>query len=412
MEIQITPKSSNGVERAVAVTVPAAEIAAAEEKTTRRYASSVRLPGFRVGKAPTAVVKKRFADAIRNEAIESIVREAYKEIVEKDEVQIASQPHVHDLKFEEGQPLTFEFHYEVRPTIDLVRTEGFRIEKTKVALTEEQFEEQLQQLREEKAAWAPVEDKPIEGDMIRASLAVADDDGVIGEQREVPFVLGDKKAIPGIEELIMEAKPGETIERPVRWPDDFPDESQRGISKVVRMTLNDVKRKSLPALDDAFAREMGDFDSVDALKAAVRDDMAKYLERESDAEVRQKLIDAVLEANPFDVPQSWVKQLIKNYAESYSVGEDQSEQFEAEFRTIAEKQIKRDLIVETLSEREKLAATEKDIDDRITEQAEARKVSPGELYSAFEKSGRLKELERSLTEEKTFAWLIARNEIV
>src|SRR5512142_2760217 len=98
MEIQITPKSSTGVERAVEVTVPAAEVAAAAERTTRRYASQARLPGFRPGKAPAAIVRKRFAEAIRNETIESVVREAYKEIVEKDDVQIASQPHIHDLK--------------------------------------------------------------------------------------------------------------------------------------------------------------------------------------------------------------------------------------------------------------------------------------------------------------------------
>jgi trigger factor len=412
MEIQITPKTTTGVERAVEVTVPAAEIAAVEESTTRRYASSVRLPGFRPGKAPVNVVRKKFAQAIRNEAIESIVREAYKEIVEKDDIKIASQPHVHGLKFEEGQPLTFEFHFEVRPTVDLARTNGFRVERRKIDVTDEQVEEQLQQLREEKATWAPIEDKPMEGDMVRVALAVADDNGVVGEQREVPFVLGDKKAIPGIEELVMEAKPGETIERPVRWPDDFPDESQRGVTKVVRMTLNEAKRKTLPELDDAFAASLGDFESLDALRSAVREDMTKYAEREADAEVRQKLIDELISANPFDVPKSWVKQLTLNYAEMYGIGGEQLEQFEGEFRTIAEKQIKRDLIIDTLAEREQLTATEKDIDDRISEQAEARKMSPSELYMAFEKAGRLKELERSLTEEKVFAWLQERNEIV
>ena len=131
MEIQITPKNSTGVERAVEVTVPAAAIAAAEENTTRKYASKVRLPGFRPGKAPAAIVKKRFAEAIRNETIETVVREAYKEIVEKDDVKMASQPHIHGLNFEEGKALTFEFHYEVRPTVELARTSGFRIERNK-----------------------------------------------------------------------------------------------------------------------------------------------------------------------------------------------------------------------------------------------------------------------------------------
>lgn len=412
MEIQITPKSSSGVERAVEVTVPAAEITAAEEKTTRRYASSVRLPGFRVGKAPAAIVKKRFATEIRNEAIESIIREAYKEIIEKDDIKVVSQPHVHDLKFEEGQPLTFEFHYEVGPTVELARVEGFRVERKTSELTEEQFQEQLQAMREEKATWVPIEDKPVEGDMVKVALAIANDEGVIGEEQEVPFVLGDGKAIAAIEELVMEAKPGETIERAVRWPDDFPDESQRGISKVVRMTLRDAKRKTLPELDDAFAREVGDFDSMEALSNAIREDMKNYLERESESAVRSDLLNEIISANPFDVPKTWINRMLDQYAQMYGVPEDQREQFDTEFRTIAESQIKRDLILETLAERENLTASEKEIDDRITEQATERNISPGELYSAFEKAGRLKELEHSITQEKVFSWLLERNEVV
>ena len=102
-------------------------------------------------------------------------------------------------------------------------------------------------------------------------------------------MLGGGQAIPGVEELIMELKPGETTERAVRWPDDFPDEAQRGKTKPVRVTLLDVKRKSLPALDDAFAREVGDFDSLDALHATVRKDLEEHATREADAGVRQQL---------------------------------------------------------------------------------------------------------------------------
>lgn len=412
MEIQITPKITSGVERAVEVTVPAAEIAAAEEKTTRRYASSVRLPGFRVGKAPAAMIKKRFADVIRNEAIESVVREAYKEVIEKNDVEVVSQPHVHELKFEEGQPLTFEFHFEVGPEINLEKLDGFKVEKPKTDLTEEQFQEQLLRLRDERATWNPIEDKPMEGDMVKVALAIADEEGNFSPPQEVPFILGDGKAIAAIEELVTEATPGETIERPVKWPDDFPDESQRGVSKLVRMTLLEAKRKTLPELDDTFAREVGDFESVEALEKAVREDMASYADREADATVRGALVNEIIAANPFDVPKTWIARMLQQYSEVYGIPEDQREQFDAEFRTIAEGQIKRDLVIEKIAEKESLNASEKDIDDHITEQAEVRKMSPGDLYAAFEKAGRLKELEMSITQDKVFAWLFERNEIV
>ena len=412
MEIQLTPKTTTGVDRAVEVTVPAAEVAAAEERTTKRYASQARLPGFRPGKAPAAVVRKKFAEAIRNETIESVVREAYKEIVEKDNIQVASQPHIHDLKFEAGSPLTFEFHYEVRPTVDLGRTSGFRVHREPVAVSDDQLQEQLDRLRDERAAWAPVDGRPAEGDMVSVGLSVADDEGKLADPRDVNLVLGDGKAIAGIEELVMEATPGETVERPVRWPDDFPDEAQRGQTKTVRATLHEVKRKSLPTLDDAFAREVGDFDSADALRSAVREDMLKFAERESESHVRQRLIDEIISANPFDVPRSWVGQLVDNYAETYQIPVDQRAQFDTEFGQVAERQIKRDLIVEALAEKEKLAASERDLDDRIAEQAAERGVEPGQLYAALEKNGRLKDLERTITEDRVFKWLVERNDIV
>jgi trigger factor len=412
MEIQLTPKTTTGVERAVEVTVPAAEVAAAEALTTKRYASQARLPGFRPGKAPTAVVRRKFAEAIRNETIESVVREAYKEIVEKDNIQVASQPHIHDLKFEDGSPLTFEFHYEVRPTVELSKTDGFKVSRESAAVTEEQVQEQIDRLRDERAAWAPIEGKPAEGDMVSAGLSVADENGKLAEPRDVSLVLGDGKAIAGMEELIMEAAPGETVERPVRWPEDFPDEAQRGQTKTVRATVHEVKRKALPALDDAFAREVGDFDSADALRAAVREDMQKFAERESEAHVRQHLVDEIIAANPFDIPRSWVSQLVDNYAETYQVPVDQRVQFDAEFVQVAERQIKRDLIVEAIAESEKLAASERDLDDRIAEQATERGVEAGQLYAALEKAGRLKDMERTITEDRVFKWLMERNDIV
>jgi len=411
MKIEFTPRASEGVERHIQVSVPVEAVKDAEEKAARRYASTVRLPGFRPGKAPATVVRKKFGEAIRQEALETLVREAYQEFVEKESIKVAAQPHVHDLKFEEGKPLTFELHLEVRPTIDLARTNGFRIQRPPASITEEQVDEQLERVRDEKATWTPVTEKPKPGDMVNVQIATAADGADVGEAKSYPLELGAGQAIAGIEELIMAAAPGETLERPVKWPEDFPDEAQRGQTKTVRITLNEVKRKSAPALDDALAREVGDFESLDALRKAVRSDMERHAEHEVEANVRQQLIDQIISANAFDVPKSWVQQFVENYAEAYQIPPDQREQFAGEFRTMAERQIRRDLVIETIAEKEGLAATEKDLDDRIAEQAEKRGVNPGQLYAQLEKSGRLKEIERSLTEDKVFTWLMERNEI-
>ncbi|MEO8910428.1 MAG: trigger factor [Gemmatimonadaceae bacterium] len=412
MKIEFTPRASEGVERHIQVSVPADVVKEAEDKAARRYASTVRLPGFRPGKAPATVVRKKFGEQIRQEALETLVREAYQEFVEKESIKVAAQPHVHDLKFEEGKPLTFELHLEVRPTVELARTNGFRIERQPAIVTDEQVKEQLEQIRDEKATWTPVTEKPMPGDMVNVQIATSASGENPGEAKSYPIVLGGGQAIPGIEELIMSAAPGETVERPVKWPEDFPDETQRGQTKTVRISLNEVKRKSAPPLDDAFAREVGDFESLDALRKTVQADMERHAEHEIEAGVRQQLIDQIISANAFDVPKSWVHQFVENYAEAYQVPKDQREQFEGEFRAMAERQIRRDLVIETIAEKEGLGATEKDLDDRIAEQAEKRGANPGQIYAQLEKSGRLKEMERSITEDKVFKWLLDRNDVL
>ncbi len=411
MNIEITPKKSEGLERLIEVRVPIETVRDAEDKAARRYASNVRLPGFRPGKAPAAMVKKRFKDAIRQEVIESLVQEAFKEVMDREQFKVASQPHVHDLKFEEGQPLSFELHVEVRPEIELARTQGFRVNRSEAAVSDDSVREQIDQLREQKATWAPVSEKPAPGDMVTVQLASADETGAMPEAKEYRLVLGAGQAIAGIEELIMQLVPGETREQSVRWPDDFPDEAQRGKTKLVRVTLEDVKRKSLPAPDDTFAREVGDFDSLDALMTTVRKDLEEHARREADAAVRQQLLDQIASANAFDVPPSWVTQLIDAYGEAYKVPDEEKERFRGEFRPVAERQVRRDLIIDTIAEREGLKATEADIDGRVSEVASKRAADPGQVYASLQKAGRLREIEQSITEEKVFSWLLERNEV-
>jgi len=411
MNLQVTEKKVDGVERLLQVEVPADMVRQAEEKAVRRYASSARLPGFRPGKAPPAMIRQRFADAIRQEAVESLIQEAYKQVVGDSEVKLAAQPHVHDVKFGEDQALTFELHLEVQPKVELPRTQGFRVTRSVRSVTDDAVQEQIDSMREQRATWTPIEDKPAEQDMVTVMLATADDAGEIPEGKEYRIILGGGQAIAGIEELIMTLKPGETAERPVKWPDDFPDEAQRSKTKTVRVTLADAKHKALPDLDDAFARELGEFDSVDALKSAVREDLTADATREADADVRQKLIDEIIGANAFDVPPSWVNQTVSAYIEAYQVPESERESFAQRFRSMAERQVRRDLVIDTLAEREKLTASESELDDRVADLAKRRGTDVGQLYASLQKAGRLKEIERSVTEEKVFKWLLDQNTV-
>jgi len=175
--------------------------------------------------------------------------------------------------------------------------------------------------------------------------------------------------------------------------------------------LQDVKRKALPELDDTFSREVGDFESLDALRTAVRGDLESHAQREADAAVRQQLVDQIVQANAFDVPPSWVTQLIDGYMKAYQIPEEERERFTAEFRPVAERQVRRDLIIDTIAETEKLKATEADVDERVAEVARKRNAEPGQVYASLQKAGRLQEIERAITEEKVFKWLLERNTV-
>ena len=411
MQIEIKTKKSEGVERLLEVSVPAETVQEAEEKAARRYASSARLPGFRPGKAPAALVRKKFREAIRQQTLESLLQEAYQEVVSREQLKVAATPHLHDVRYDEGKPLVYELHVEVRPEIALERTQGFRLTRPPSSVTDDAVREQIDQLRDQRATWAPVEDKPAPGDMVTVLLATADEDGTLPEGKEYRIVLGGGQAIPGIEEVIMRLRPGETAEDKVRWPDDFPDEAERGKTKPVRVALQDVKRKAMPELDDAFAREVGDFDSLEALKTAVRADLESHAQREADAAVRQQLIDQIVQANAFDVPPSWVSQLVDGYIKAYQIPDEERERFSAEFRPVAERQVRRDLIIDTLAERESLTATAAEVDDRVSEVAQKRNADPGQVYASLQKAGRLQEIERAITEEKVFTWLLDRNTV-
>jgi trigger factor len=140
--------------------------------------------------------------------------------------------------------------------------------------------------------------------------------------------------------------------------------------------------------------------------------MTAHAVRDADAAVRQALLDQLLAANPFPVPPSWVSRLLGMYMESYQIPAEEQARFSQELGPTAERQVRRDLIVESLAEREGLMATEKDVDDRVAELAEKRSIDPGKLYAQLQGAGRLQELERSITEERVFAWLLARNTVV
>jgi trigger factor len=410
-DIAIQKTKEDLASKSLQVTVPADRVKAAESQAVAKYAKSARLPGFRKGKAPEALVRRKFADAIRQSVLEELVQASWERARETEKLRPVGQPHIHDLKWSDADVVEFELHVDVHPELKLAKTGGFKVTRTLGKVTDAQVIEQIDKLREQKATWTPLENgKPAPKHLVELTIANLDD-GEDGEARPYSLVLGEGQAIPDLEQKVMGLKQGEPKDVEVRFPDDYPEEAKRGVARKLRLTLREVKRQDLPALDDAFAREMGDFETADALKKSVREDLEKEAAREADAKVRDEVIQQVIKANDVPAPKSLVDRLAQGYAQAYEIPQEQFATFRAEFGPVAEQQVRRGLVLDAVVDANTLAATEKEIDERIQELAAARNAPPAQLYASLEKAGRLRDLERSLTEEKAFKWLLSQSTV-
>jgi trigger factor len=411
-DISIARSRSDSASTSLQVTVPSDRVKAAEKRAVRFYSSRARLPGFRQGKAPEAVIRRRYGDAIRQSVLEEVIRESCESARADEALKPIAEPHVHNVKFtEEGGPIEFEFVVEVRPEIVLKRLGGFSLTREVPAVDDEQVAQQLQELQERKGRWLPVDGaRPEPGNMVRVEVAAWDGDEK-GEVRPYNLVIGEGQTLPELEEHIMSLQPGEAGEATIRFPEDHPDESRRGQSRRVSVALHEVKRQELPELDDDFAREVGDFESLDALRTTVRGDLERGAAREADSRVRDQLIHEVAEANDVPAPPSLVERVIRGYAQAYEVPQEQLERFAGEFRPIAEAQVRREIIIENVAELNSLRATEEELDARIAQMADARGLPVNDIYASLQKSNRLTELERALTEEKVFDFLLGQSTV-
>ncbi len=410
-EILITKTGEEPGTKSLKVEIPVPRVEAAEHKAASVYAKRAKLPGFRPGKAPLAVIRQRFRQAIRESAIRELIEVGWKAAIDQEALKPIAEPRIKDLKFDEGAPVTFELQVEVKPELALERLGGFKLQRRTPAISDVVVAEQLDELRRKKAPWVPVESgTPKTGEMISVTIIpFKEDEEQEGKQYQI--VLGQGQALPGIEDRIMGMTIGETVDATVRFPDDFPEEAKRGTTQVVRIVLHEIKRQDLPALDDALAREVGDFDSLDSLRAAVRSDMEAEAKREADVELRRQLIEEIVGANQLEAPRAMVQRVLSAYASAYKIPDDQLERFAAEFGPIAERQVKRDLVIDHVAEAHDLKATEDNVDARVEEIAKQRNAQRGQVYASLQKADRLRELERSLTEERVFAFLLEQSNV-
>ncbi len=409
-KLQVSVQEGARWRRTLQITVPADQVKAEQSRLVRELSGRVRLPGFRSGKVPAQVLEKRFGGAVQREMLDRLIGDAYKEVLARESLRPISEGEVDDISFQPDQDLVFSISFDVSPTVELSRLGGFTVERPAVTLGDDEVGRVIDRLRDENGSWGEAEEgRPQVGDLVSVAITNLSSEG--SEPREYDLVLGAGDAIPEVEDAIRTLEPGGEGEFVVHFPDDFPDEARRGEEQELRIALKTRKTRILPELTDEFASKVGPFQTVEELKERVRSDLQKEAADQAEGAVRGQLLDHILEANPFEVPESMVTQYLRSVIGQEKPDPAQMERARQAMGPQAERAVKRILVIERVAETQGLRAGDDELDARIEAIAEANQTSPAEVYARFQKSGRLEMLERELTEEKVFEFLKGQSEI-
>ena len=423
-DLRIDVQEPESWSRRLAVTVPRERVKRVRQSVASQLSRNVRLPGFRKGSIPASLVEKQFGPAIEQETVDRVIQESYKEVLENGEFQPITQGVVENVHYHPGEDLTFEVHFEVQPTIEITNAAGFTVQRPPAEVTDADVESVIDRIRAERGTVRVLEQGVAdEGDEV--TVEITDLDAEEGSEdagaRPFRFTLGEGQAIPDIEDAIRTLAPGAEGEFTVRYPADFPDEELRGREQRLRIRLNELRRRDLPATGDAFAQSL-DFESVDALRERIRADLEAEKQRESEAAMRAALVEQVLAANSFEVPPSMVDRYLgfmmgeaqqdpKKMPKRTPEQEERFSQMRVMMRPQAEAALKRMLVVEHLADREGLRATSDEVDARVEKLAEEHGISPSDAWIQLEKGGQIHALESEITENKVFEYLRTRNTV-
>ena len=398
--------------RTVHVTVPAERVHTERSKLARTFATRARIPGFRPGRIPASVIEKHYGAALDQQMVDQVVNAAYKEALETHSLKPISEGELEDLKYEREQDLSFRISFDVEPAVEIARVAGFKAERPAVSVGDDEVTKVLERLQDQNATFEPLEGGAAEpGNLVALTVVRLDEEGE-SEAQDYDLMLGQGDAIPDVEAAVLSLEVGGEGEFDVTFPDDFPTEERRGQTDRLRIRLRERKAKVLPELNDEFARSVGEFETLEALRERVLEDLKREADNEAEMSVRNQLLEAIVEANPFEVPSSMVDRYIDSmFGTAKQAPSEQLTQLKTQLRPEAERSVKRFLVIDRLAVAHGLKASDDDVDDQVQEMAERSGGNPGELYARLQKQGRLEQLEHEITERKVFDFIKEQSEI-
>lgn len=404
-------------ERQLEVEVPAERIEAEMASAYRKEQKRIEIPGFRKGRAPLHLIKTRFGDSIRYQVINDLLPTLVQEATRENGLTPAAPPRIAKLEHEPGKDLTFTADVDIWPEIAVETWEGLETARLTHEVTDEEIDGQLRSLQERHATETAVERSLRQGDVLIADLQRIDEGGVpiIGEKfDERRFLIGQPEA-PSLEfeEALVGLSPGETRDVGFTYRADLPNEKLAGTRDRFRVTAREVRERTLPALDDEFAKDLGDrFQSLDELRQHIAGQLRQQWEYMATQRLRSDLVEQLIRRNPFELPGSIVDHFVRSLHEERDhrhghghehEGDEEGEASEEE-RRLAERQLRRHLLLEGVRKRAGIEVTDAEFEEHLARRAEEAGVS----LENVRRSGRLDSLRRELTEERVFALLLER----
>jgi len=395
-------------------------VAAEIDRVARDYSRRAKIPGFRPGKAPARVIKQRFKDQILHDVAHDLIPRAVDDALRERGVEAVDTPDVRDVTLEEGQPLTFTASFDTVPPFDPGELSTITLSRPKVDIAEEAVDGALQRLRERSARFEPVEGRGLEhGDTAVVDLERRDASGKPDRHENVSIELGAKANPPGFDEQLLGLEPGAVKPFTIHYPGDYPIGELANSDVSYTVTVKAIKRRVLPELDDEFAKDMGEFETLDALRARVREDLEHEARHAADREVRGELMKQLAARVPFEIPASLVEREIDRRVEDFArrlieqnidprqAGVDWNE-FRESQRGPAREAVAGALVLDEVARRERLEATPDEIDREVERYAERSGRTAASVRARVEKEGGLSRIAAGLRREKSIDFLLAR----
>lgn len=396
MSVQVEKLEKNMAK--LTIEVSAAEFEKALEDAFLKNKNKISVPGFRKGKVPRQMVEKMYGPEIFYEdAANALIPDAYSKALDECEEDIVSSPEIDVTQIEKGKSFIFTATVALKPEVKLGKYKGVKVEAAEVTVTDEEVDAKIEKERENNARTIEVTDRPVkDGDM-----TVLDFEGFVdgvafdgGKGENYPLTIGSGAFIPGFEEQLVGAEIGKEVEVNVTFPEDYQAEELKGKAAVFKCTIKEIKEKELPALDDEFASEVSEFDTLEEYKKDVKETLTIEKEKAAREAKEAAVIDAIIADSDMDIPEAMVttqqKQMIDEFAQRMQMqGLSMEQYFQFTGATLdkmmeqvkpqAETRIKSRLVLEAVAAKEGIEATEEDYEEEIKTMGEVYQMEPDKI---------------------------------